>query len=255
MQGAGKVDDIKDNKKRLKDYNIIGTKIELVIHAHKGTPMIIYERGKSMQWKLDKIRFLFPPDDFTGSFSNEKMQARHKALQDHKIKELLTQLEGTENPIDAMRVLNPIEHIQFLLNNLDQFKQHECLEKAFLLLYYRKNTPFVAAGDYDVWKFLLKNCDNDRLYQQGTPFPHERVTAYRGSMTGIRRGLSWTIDRKTTAWILDRWADKDLGGGTVFALDITRADILVYIEDKLKQEVILIPEVAETANIREITSL
>ncbi len=47
--------------------------------------------------------------------------------------------------------------------------------------------------------------------------------------------------------ILDRWADKELGGGTVFALDITRDDILVYIEDKIKQEVILIPEVAERA--------
>ncbi len=208
-----------------------------------------------MQWNLDKIRFLFPPDDFMGSFTNEKMQSRHKALQDQKIKELLTQLESAENPIDAMRILNPIEHIQFLLNNLDQFKQHECLEKAFLILYYRKNTPFAAAGDYDVWKFLLKNCDKDRLYQQGTPFPYERVTAYRGSVTGVRRGLSWTVSRETTAWILDRWEDKELGGGTVFSLDITREDILVYIESKGKQEVILIPEVAENAIVREITCL
>ena len=52
-----------------------------------------------MQWNLDKIRFLYPPDDFTGSFTNEKMQARHKALQDQKIKELLTQLESAANPI------------------------------------------------------------------------------------------------------------------------------------------------------------
>jgi hypothetical protein len=217
--------------------------------------MIIYERGRNMQWKLDKIRFLYPPDDFTGSFNNEKMQARHKAMQDEKIKELLSQLENAKNPIEAMRVLNPLEHIQFLLNNLEQFKEQKCLEKAILLLYYRKNTPFAAAGDYDVWKFLLKSCDQDLLYQQGSPFPHERVTAYRGSVTGVTRGLSWTISRKTAAWILDRWEDKELGGGTVFALDITRDDILVYIEDKVKQEVILIPEVAETAEVREITSL
>lgn len=208
-----------------------------------------------MQWKLDKIRFLYPPDDFTGSFNNEKMQARHKAMQDQKIKELLTQLENAENPIEAMRVLNPLEHIQFLLNNLEQFKQQKCLEKAVLLIYYRKNTPFAADGDYDVWKSLLKSCDTERLYEEGSPFPHKQITAYRGSVTGVTRGLSWTVSRKTTAWILDRWADKELGGGTVFALDITRDDILVYIEDKIKQEVILIPEVAEAAEVREITSL
>ena len=157
-----------------------------------------------MQWKLDKIRFPYPPDDFTGAFTNEKIQARHKAMQDQKIKELLAQLESAENPIEAMRVLNPLEHIQFLLNNLEAFKQQKCLEKAILLLYCRKNTPFAASGDYDTWKFLLKEYDADRLYQQGSPFPHERITAYRGSVTGITRGLSWTISRKTVAWILGR---------------------------------------------------
>lgn len=208
-----------------------------------------------MQWNLDKIRFLYPPDDFVGSFVNEKMQARHKALQDEKIKELLAQLERAENPLEAMRVLNPLEHVQFLLNNLEIFQQQKCLEKAVLWLYYRKNTPFAAAGDYDTWKFLLKKCDADRLYKEGSPFPYEKITAYRGSMTGITKGLSWTVSRENAAWILDRWEDKELGGGTVFALEITRADILVYIEDKIKQEVILIPEIAETAKVRAITSL
>ncbi len=208
-----------------------------------------------MQWNLDKIRFLYPPDDFTGSFTNEKMQARHKALQDQKIKEILTQLESAANPIEAMRVLHPREHAQFLLKNIDSFKQQKCLEKAVLWLYYRKNTPFAAAGDYNTWKILLNECDADRLYQEGSPFPYEKVTAYRGSVTGLSKGFSWTVSRETTAWILDRWADKELGGGTVFALEVTRADILVYVEDKLKQEVILIPEVAETAKVQPITSL
>ncbi|TKB26576.1 hypothetical protein FCL47_09185 [Desulfopila sp. IMCC35006] len=208
-----------------------------------------------MQWNLDKIRFLYPPDDFTGSFTNEKMQARHKALQDQKIKEILTQLESAANPLQAMRVLNPREHIQFLLNNIETFKQQQCLEKAVLWLYYQKNTPFAAAGDFNTWKFLLNECDADRLYQEGSPFPFEKVTAYRGSATGIRKGLSWTVSREKAAWILDRWEDKELGGGTVFALEITRADILVYIEDEMKQEVILLPEVAETAQVRAITSL
>ncbi len=208
-----------------------------------------------MQWNLDKIRFLYPPDDFTGSFTNEKMQARHKALQDQKIKEILTQLESAATPLQAMRVLNPREHIQFLLNNIEMFKQQQFLEKAVLWLYYRKNTPFAAAGDFNTWKFLLNECDAGRLYQEGSPFPFEKVTAYRGSVTGISKGLSWTVSREKAAWILDRWEDKELGGGTVFALEITRADILVYVEDEMKQEVILRPEVAETAQVREITSL
>jgi len=208
-----------------------------------------------MPWNLDKIRFLYPPDDFTGTFTNEKMQARHKAMQDQKIKELVSRLENAKGPLEAMLVLNPLEHIRFLLNNLEHFQQHQCLEQAVLQLYYRRNTPFAAAGDYDVWKFLLKSCDADRLYEQGSPFPYERVTAFRGSVTGITRGLSWTVSKENAAWILKRWEDKELGGGTVFALEITRADILVYVEDKTRQEVILVPEVADTAKVHEITSL
>ena len=217
--------------------------------------MIIYERGRNMQWKLDKIRFLYPPDDFTGSFSNPIMQARHEAMQDQKIKDILRRLENEKNPLEAMRFLNPLEHVRFLLNNLEQFKEHKCLEKAVLLLYFRKNTPFVAFGDYEIWKFLFKACDPDRLYEHGSPFPYERTTAYRGSVTGLSKGLSWTVSQKNAAWILDRWQDKELGGGTVFSLEITRKDILVYIEDKDRQEVILVPEIAETAKVSEITSL
>lgn len=217
--------------------------------------MTIYQRGKNMPWNLDKIRFLYPPDDFTGSFTNDKMQARHKALQDQKIKEILTQLENAGDPIEAMRALNPHEHARFLRNNLEAFKQQKCLEKAILWLYCRKNTPFAAAGDYATWKLLLKECDPELLYQEGKPFPYDKVTAYRGSVTGVNKGLSWTVNKKEVAWILDRWSDKELGGGTVFALEITRDDILVYVEDKMKQEVILIPEVAETAKAQVITSL
>jgi hypothetical protein len=74
-------------------------------------------------------------------------------------------------------------------------------------------------------------------------------------VTGVSKGLSWTVSRENAAWILDRWENKELGGGTVFALEITRKDILVYIEDKVRQEVILVPERAETAEVREITRL
>lgn len=217
--------------------------------------MTIYERGKKMHWQLDNIRFLHPPDDFMGSFNNEKMQARHKAMQDEKIKQLLHDLENEDNPYKAMLILHPREHIRFVLNNLDKFKAESCLEKTVLQLYYRQNTPFAAAGDYKVWKFLFENCDRDQMYNEGQPFPHSTVTGYRGSVTGVPRGFSWTVSKEKAAWVLDQWQDKELGGGTVFALEISRKDILVYIEDDKRQEVVLIPELAENPKPRVIDSL
>lgn len=217
--------------------------------------MIINQRDSNMQWNLDDIRFLYPPDDFTGSFNNEKMQERHEAMQKQKIKALLDDLKSTENPLKAMRVLNPLEHIRFLLNNLAAFKAKQCLEEAFIFLYFKKNTPFAASGDFDTWKFIIENCDEDRLYAQGTPFPQGKVTVYRGSITGITRGLSWTTSQKEVAWILNRWSDKEQGGGTVYSLEVTREDIVIFIKKDVRQDVILLPEIAEKAKVTEITSL
>jgi len=218
--------------------------------------MILYKRDKNMQWKLDHIRFLFPPDDFTGSFANAKMQERHKANQDQKIKVILEHLEASTNPLEAMQGLNPLDHLQFLHNNLEKFRQTGCLEKTVLLLYYRKNTPFAAVGDYNEWKSLLAHCDPARLYQEGKPFPFDKTTAFRGSVTGNPKGLSWTVSREEAAWFLERWKDKSQGGGTIFAMEITRQDVLVYIEeDAHRREVILVPEVAENAVAREIDHL
>lgn len=208
-----------------------------------------------MQWKLDHIRFLYPPDDFTGTFANAKMQERHKALQEVKTKEILDHLEKHSNPLEAMQGLHPLDHMQFLHNNLERFRQSGCLEKTVLLLYYRKNTPFAAVGDYEEWKALLAECNPTRLYDEGAPFPHQQITAYRGSVTSNPRGLSWTVSKEEAAWFLNRWKDKSLGGGTVFALEITRKDILVYIEDEQRREVILVPEVAENAAVRAIEHL
>ncbi len=215
--------------------------------------MIIYKIDKNMMWKLDQIRFLYPPDDFTGAFANPIMQDRHQALQDQKIKAIIDQLKSSTTPVEAMQVLHPLDHMRFLHNNLDKFREAECLEKAVLQLYFRKNTPFAAVGDYEEWRSLLNQCDADRLYQQGQPFPFTTTTtAYRGSITGIAKGLCWTVSREEAAWILERWQDKSLGGGTVFALEITRQDILLYREEGKRREVLLKPEVVETAAIREI---
>ncbi len=217
--------------------------------------MTIYKIDKNIQWKLDQIRFLYPPDDFTGTFANAKMQERHKANQDQKIKVILEHLESRDNPLEAMRGLHPLDHLQFLHNNLEKFRQAGCLEKTVLQLYYRKNTPFAAVGDYTEWKSLLAECDPARLYAEGKPIPFAKTTAFRGSVTDNPKGLSWTVSREEAAWFLERWKDKSLGGGTVFAMEITRQDILVYIEDEHRREVILVPEVAENSVAREIDRL
>ncbi|MBU1568424.1 MAG: hypothetical protein KJ630_22705, partial [Proteobacteria bacterium] len=198
---------------------------------------------------------LYPPDDFTGTFANAKMQERHKANQDQKIKIILDHLESRKNSLEAMQGLNPLDHLQFLHNNLEKFRQDGCLEKTVLLLYYRKNTPFAAVGDYSEWKSLLAQCDPARLYEEGKPFPFDKTTAYRGSVTGNPKGLSWTVSHEEAAWFLERWKDKSQGGGTVFAMEISRRDVLIYIEDEHRREVILTPEVAENSVAREIDHL
>ena len=217
--------------------------------------MILYKRAKNMQWKLDHLRFLYPPDDFTGTFANAKMQERHKTIQEQKIQIILNHLESRDNPLEAMQGLHPLDHLQFLHNNLGKFKDGGCLEKTVLLLYCKNNTPFAAFGNFEEWKSLFIQCDPARLYDLGKPFPFDRTTAFHGSMTGNPKSLSWTISREETAWFLDRWQDKNLGGGTIFALEISRPDILVYTEDEQRREVILVPEVAEKAVVQEIDSL
>lgn len=217
--------------------------------------MIVYKRDKNLLWKLDGIRFLYPPDDFTGSFANAKMQERHEAMQQVKVKELVDHLEKHRDPLEAMLGLHPLDHLQFLRNNLELFRQAERLEKAVLLLFFRKNTPFAAAGDYEVWTSLFAACEPERLATEGKPLPGDRMTAYRGSVTDNPKGLCWTVNRDEAVWFLSRWQDKALGGGTVYALDITRQDILVYLEDGKKQEVILKPEAAEAAQPRAIDRL
>ena len=208
-----------------------------------------------MQWKLDDIRFLHPPYDFVGSFTNEKMQERHEKMQAAKVKEIRTALYNAQRPVDAMNVLNPTEHIQFIHNNLDKFRETNTLESTVLRLYYRKNTPFAPAGVYETWLLLLDLCDKDKLLAQGKPFPKDGCMAYRGSLTNIPQGLSWTTDIKEVQWILNRWKDKETGGGTVYSAKIHPEDILVYVVDAKRQEVILKPEVSEAMHPEVITSV
>lgn len=195
-----------------------------------------------MHWNLDKIRFLHPPDDFVGTFSNELMQKRHKAMQEKKLQEIHSALAGEERAVEAMNVLNKTEHIQFVHNNQKAFRKDGTLEHTVLNLYYHQNTPFAPAGKLEEWTSLLELCDRASLLKLGQPFPESGKTAYRGSLIGKNHGLSWTTDVKEARWILNRWQDKDQGGGTVYSATIRPADILSYIVDDKRQEVLLKPE-------------
>lgn len=212
--------------------------------------MALYTKSKDMPWNLEQIRFLYPPDDFVGSFNNEKMQARHKAMQDDKTKAILTNLENAANPLEAMRALHKLDHLQFLQNNVEEFKQANCFEEAVILLYYRKNGPFTPTDSYPIWEVMLASCSRERMESVGSTFPSNSMTAYRGSVTGKAKGLSWTVSKEKADWFLDRWADKEMGGGTVFSLEILKKDVLYYVQNEERHEVILFPEVLETADIK-----
>ena len=208
-----------------------------------------------MQWKLNDIRFLHPPHDFVGSFNNEKMQERHVAMQDAKVKEIRMALAKATMPFEAMNVLNPSEHIQFVHNNVNKFKETDTLESTILKLYYRKNTPFAPAGKYETWILLLSLCDREKLHNLGKPFPKEGCIAYRGSLTNVPWGLSWTTDVKEAQWILNRWEDKEMGGGAVYSATIQPDDILIYASESKRQELILKPEVCKTITAKIITTV
>lgn len=208
-----------------------------------------------MQWKLDDIRFLHPPHDFVGSFKNEKMQERHEAMQDTKVKEIRRDLATAVLPAEAMNVLNHTEHIKFIHNNVDKFKKTDTLENTILRLYYRNNTPFTPAGTYDTWTLLFSLCDREKLLNQGKAFPKGGCIAYRGSLTNVPWGLSWTTDIKEAQWILNRWEDKEMGGGTVYSAKIHADDILIYTDDAKRQEIILKPEVCKTITPEVITTV
>jgi len=210
---------------------------------------ILYKRVKALKWNLNKIKFLYPPDSFTGSFANEKMQARHRALMDEKINVILKNLENADDPMAALKVLNRLDQIQFLINNRERFKVNNCLEEAILRLYCRKNSAFESDGQYDVWLELFSQCDAEKFYALGSSFPDRTILGFRGSVAGVVEGFSWTINQKTIDWFKERWQDKELGGGTIFSTHISRKDILIYLNDKEQEEMIVSPQFLKTAEI------
>jgi hypothetical protein len=96
--------------------------------------MVIYEKSNNIQWNFNKIQFVYPPDIFTGTFQNPKMESRNKALLEEKRTEIISQIENSTDSYEAMLTLHNNDHVQFLLNNIDIFKSDGCYEKAVLKL-------------------------------------------------------------------------------------------------------------------------
>jgi len=209
-------------------------------------------RLKDIKWNLSRIKFLHPPDNFQGSFSNEIMQIKHEAMREVKINAIQNDLETSDSPLAAMNILNRLDHIQFVKNNVESFREDNSLEKAILKLYRRENSSFESGGLYDIWHELFSLCDREQFCSLGSPFPEDSILAFRGSVAGLIKGFSWTVNRQKIDWFTERWRDKSLGGGTIYSTLIHREDILIYLNKKEQEEFIVSPRFLETAEISEV---
>lgn len=203
-----------------------------------------------MKWNIKNIGFLHQPEDFLGSFDNDKMQKRHEEQVQQKLEKIKTALAEEQKPLKAMLILNNRDHIQFLQNNIGAFKADGEFETAVLKLYRRKNGPYSSPNDIPTWSSFFKQCEKEQLYAKGEAVTFSSATVYRGAAIGSGRSLSWSPDRQRAHWYADRWKDPSLGGGKIFEVDITPADLLVYLIDKPEEEIILTPEFIKDAEIR-----
>ena len=102
---------------------------------------------------------------------------------------------------------------------------------------------------------LINLCERPEVLALGKVLQDKGVIAYRGSITNIPHGLRWTTDIEEAKWVLNRWEDKDLGGGTVYAAHIMSSDILIYVVDEKRQELLIKPEQVEYISVNFITSV
>lgn len=203
-----------------------------------------------MKWNIDKIIFLHPPEYFLGTFDIPQMQERHEKELKKSLLLLQTAIAKESDPLKALRLLNKNDHIQFLLNNIEEFRKHNRLEETVISLYSRENGPFSSGGDRTMWERLFTECDPAKLRSCGKPFPANVRTVYRGSVSGVMRSLAWTPDRKIMEKFAKRWEDPSLGGGELYEVDISPDNVLVYMQKGPEEIVILSPEYISTAGIR-----
>jgi hypothetical protein len=203
-----------------------------------------------MKWNIDKIIFLHPPEYFLGTFDIPQMQERHEKELKKSLMLLQTAIAGEADPLKALHLLHWKDHIQFLVNNFEEFRNSGRLEETVILLYGRDNGPFSSGGNRDLWEKLFTECDSAMLRKQGEPLPANLKIVYRGSVSGVMNSLAWTPDRKIVEKFAVRWADRSLGGGELYEVDITPDNVLVYMQKGHEKIVILSPEYLKAATIR-----
>lgn len=211
---------------------------------------VIQLKAYQMKWNIKDIAFLYPPDVFTGAFDNEVLEAKHREEMQKKLDHLKRTIATEADPFIAMQKLHKKDHLQFLRNNLDEFKQAERLEEGVITLYTQLNTPFSSDGDANLWNELFEACDRKRLYDYGSPVTFSSATVYRGSVSGFKKSLIWTPERTTVERIAKRWEDPVLGGGELYQVDIKKEDVLVFLKQRRGDELILTPQFIRTANIQ-----
>lgn len=203
-----------------------------------------------MKWNIDKIVFLHQPEYFLGTFDIPQMQERHEKELKKSLLILQTALANEADPLKALRLLNKNDHIQFLLNNIEEFRKDDRLEETVISLYSRENAPFSSGGDRALWDKLFTECDRAKLSKCGKPFPAKVRIVYRGSVSGVMNSLAWTPNRKIVEKFAKRWEDPALGGGELYEVDISPDNVLVYLQKGHEEIVILAPEYISTAEIR-----
>jgi hypothetical protein len=105
-----------------------------------------------------------------------------------------------------------------------------------------------------MWNGLFETCDRKKLYDYGSPVTFSFTTIYRGSVTGNRKSLIWTPEKKTVERMAKRWEDPQLGGGYLYEIDVKKDDVLVFLKLRRGNELILSPQCIKSATIRDYTA-
>ncbi len=203
-----------------------------------------------MKWNVSNIAFLHQPDYFMGRFDSPEMQKRHEQSLEKSLNALKNAMAAEADPLQALWLLNKKDHVQFLLNNLEEFRSNDRLEEAVIALYSADNNPFSSGGDSTLWARLFNHCDRDRLFRCGVLFPAHIKTVYRGSVSGCMRSLAWTPDKKIVEKFAEKWHDPALGGGELYEVAVLPENVLVYMQKGHEEVVILSPEYVSQAEIR-----
>lgn len=206
-----------------------------------------------MKWNVKNIAFLYQPDVFSGTFSSPQMQERHEKEVAEKLEALTTAVAKEPSPLKAMNLLHKKDRLQFLLNNTTAFTLAGDYEEAVLSIYLTDNGPFLSAGNAEQWNGLFNKCNKETLHNLGTSVTFERTTIYRGSVSGFQRSLCWTTEKKTAEYLLNRWSNDELSGGELFEAEISKDNVMVYLEDPREPILLLHPEMVATLEIHPFT--